>query len=464
MIAEVAGIFNTLIKAGDVYDNYQRNKETLGKGTAGALAYGEVVREMLLKNNGGSMGKLLSRFIIEPTIFVTPDVKRNTHCYDLINKQLDIFTSYFVNSFQVLMNHYGLEHQTTLTAMGTGGGEMELALSIDKIALDTMNSALVKNLTTESFSDTLTNFYGSKTIASFEASGNGSALKGFKGILKKIGANLQQQQKVLQVVKNNTKKSNNNNTSNNNNNNNSGNNSNNNRESTKGSKVDVLLGDRNFTPELEIYTRYAKITTNVIAPSGVNKDNRVELEIPIIIKANIVTIHPSEMVIALTPKIAGTDFFTRLEKLRSKQITLSEFLFASDLVKANKQNKLKDVNNMVGMLEKNLASAKAKVYLTGQTGFEKYYNMFLMTEDEAVSVTEYTRVNPTDMIGKEKFLEALYGFSVMVYDTEWDKVSIAIKDVGGVSTVDISKFKPKTKNEDLSALLQSMIANQAPRW
>lgn len=458
MIAEVAGIFNTLIKAGDVYDNYQRNKETLGKGTAGALAYGEVVREMLLKNNGGSMGKLLSRFIIEPTIFVTPDVKRNTHCYDLINKQLDIFTSYFVNSFQVLMNHYGLEHQTTLTAMGTGGGEMELALSIDKIALDTMNSALVKNLTAESFSDTLTNFYGSKTIASFEASG-GSALNGFKAILKKIGAKPQQQEQVLQVVKDNTKKNNNNSNNNSNTNNNSSSGGN-----TKGPKVDVLLGDRNFTPELEIYTRYAKITTNVVAPSGVNKDSRVELEIPIIIKANIVTIHPSEMVIALTPKIAGTDFFTRLEKLRSKQITLSEFLFASDLVKANKQNKLKDVNNMVGMLEKNLASAKAKVYLTGQTGFEKYYNMFLMTEDEAMSVAEYTRVNPTDMIGKEKFLEALYGFSVMVYDTEWDKVSIAIKDVGGVSTVDISKFKPKTKNEDLSALLQSMIANQAPRW
>lgn len=454
MIAEVAGIFNTLIKAGDVYDNYQKNKETLGKAPAGAIAYGEVVREMLLKNNGGSMGKLLSRFIIEPTIFVTPDVKRNTHCYDLINKELDIFTSYFVNSFQVLMNHYGLEHQTTLTAMGTGGGEVELALSIDKVALDTMNSALVRNLTSESFSDTLINFYSSKTIASFE-----SAYSGIKAILKKINAKPQQQQKVLTAVRKIKSDNNSNNNSSNSNNNNS-----NGNKDKKGTRVDVLLGDRNFTPEVEVYTRYAKITTNVSARSTLDKDASIELEIPIVIKANIVTIHPSEMVIALTPKIAGTDFFTRLEKLRSKQITLSEFLFASDLIKANKQNKLKDVNNMVGMLEKNLASAKAKVYLTGQTGFEKYYNMFLMTEDEAMSVTEYTRVNPTDVVGKEKFLEALYGFSVMVYDTEWDKVSIAIKDVGGVSTVDISKFKPKTKNEDLSTLLQTMITNQAPRW
>lgn len=432
----------------------------------GALSDKDKTPEERLKTirnaySSGSMGSFMKRYIVQPTIFISKSAYRQEDIHDLINRQLDIFAGFYVDVFKTIITNYGVDPEIGVSVMGTGGGEAMVAdniiLKVGGLALSGYDYLNKLSASVEDFESLVRSFESEEffgVIPSFEASEE-----------KDLSSDLNKASQSSAM-----------------------------KEGKKDSNVyvrtlgkDVSILDNQVT--YDFYTRKVEMrfTTNPkrIYAKGEIKDDKVpggtkdasanikhgvevpdkiEFTIPITIKATIISMDPRDLTNALEPKKRETGFFRRLEELRSGRIGYKEFFLGSDLIQARKKGRLKDVNNLISQLEKNIASANLKTLGTGMVGFEKYYNMFIITQEDEKRVRDVTGWDIVNNNGKERFLTALNAFSCLLVDTDYDKVGLMIKDVDDVSIVDRAKLKKKSKKDDITDLVHAIMVGQAPRF
>lgn len=387
----------------------------------------EALRKQAIVSSGGSMAKFLRRYIVEPTIYITPSASRSSEIHDIINKQLDVFTSFYSQVFQILLGSYGLHAETAITVLNTGGGDREAILK-----------------------------YGSEVIAKGVALTNQALSKldyGIDGLiddfmsskyLSKLSKEDDDSTDFLTALKKSSSK-----------------------DKNRKLKKDIRFVDEKNTIGYDFFIREIKLDLNKFGTSSENGkrfDTELSVTIPLTIKASVVTITTDELMLNFQPKHTEDSFFSRLEQYRSGRISMKEFIFCTDLIKARKEQKLKDVNNMISKLEQNVSSANSKYLTTGMVGFEKYYNMFVLTIDDVKKIKNILNMDILNVNAKEKFLSKLNGFSAMVVDQEWERVSLLIKDLGEVTSVPLKKVKSKNKNEEITDIFKQLLLGQTPRF
>lgn len=386
----------------------------------------EGLRKQALLSSNGSMAKFLKRYIVEPTIYITPSAARSEEIHDVINRQLDIFASFYIQVFQILLQSYDLHAETAVTVLNTGGGEREALIKygpeIIAKGLNTANN-LISNL--DFGIDSLVNeFMNNKYMVNFSTEDR-------KELVEDINKSL---------IKSSIKKK---------------------------LEDNIKVKDEKSTIGYDFYIRELDINLSRVTTGEVNNkkyETDLSLKIPLTIRASVVTINTDELILAYKPNNNETSFFSRLEQYRSGRISMKEFIFCTDLIKARKEQKLRDVNDMINKLEKNVSSANSKYLTTGFVGFEKYYNMFILSIDDVKKIKSIINVDILNTVAKENFLSKLNGFSAMVIDQEWERVSLMIKDLGDVTSVPLKKVKSKNKTEDLTSLYKQILLGQTPRF
>lgn len=411
--------------------------------------------------SSGSMGAFMKRYIVQPTIFISKSAYRQEDIHDLINRQLDIFAGFYVDVFKTIISNYGIDPEIGVSVMGTGGGQAMVAdsvlLTVGGLALSGYDYLKKLQNSVEDFESLVRSFESEEffgMIPSFEASEE----KDLESDLKTAGKSSvikEEDDKLKEVF-------------------------------VRRMGKDVSILDNQVTYDFYIRKVEMRFTTNpkqTYASGGIKTDklnkkgelvpdkergvevpDKIEFTIPITIKATIISMDPRDLTNALEPKKRETGFFRRLEELRSGRIGYKEFFLGSDLIQARKQHRLKDVNNLISQLEKNIASANLKTLGTGMVGFEKYYNMFIITQEDEKRVRDVTGWDIVNNNGKERFLTALNAFSCLLVDTDYDKVGLMIKDVDDVSIVDRAKLKKKSKKDDITDLVHAIMVGQAPRF
>lgn len=398
--------------------------------------------------SNGSMGAFMKRYIVQPTIFISKSAYRQEDIHDLINRQLDIFAGFYVDVFKTIISNYGIDPEIGVSVMGTGGGEaMAADMAIIKIGEAAVTGQkYLKNLAAgiEDFESVVRSFESEEffgMIPSFEASDEKDLSN---DLIKAIQSSVMSESGNKDVH-------------------------------VRAMGKDVSILDNQVTYDFYIRKVEMRFTTNpkqTYASGGIKRSenngvqvpDKIEFTIPITIKATIISMDPRDLTNAVEPKKRETGFFRRLEELRSGRISYKEFFLGSDLIQARKQQRLKDVNNLISQLEKNIASANLKTLGTGMVGFEKYYNMFIITQEDEKRVRDVTGWDIVNNNGKEKFLTSLNAFSCLLVDTDYDKVGLMIKDVDGVSIVDRAKLKKKSKKDDITDLVHAIMVGQAPRF
>lgn len=405
--------------------------------------------------SNGSMGAFMKRYIVQPTIFISKSAYRQEDIHDLINRQLDIFAGFYVDVFKTIISNYGLDPEIGVSVMGTGGGE---AMAADMALIKIGETALEGQKYLKQLALGLADF--ESTVRSFES-------EEFFGMIPSVVPSeesyLESDLKIAMEAKDKAKP-----------------------VFVKRMGKDVSILDNQTTYDFYIRKVEMRFTTNPkqiyakggmrteklnekgeIVPDmdrGVKLPDKIEFTIPITIKATIISMDPIDLTNALEPKKRDISFFRRLEELRSGRIGYKEFFLGSDLIQARKKGRLKDVNNIISQLEKNIASANLKTLGTGMVGFEKYYNMFIITQEDEKRVRDVTGWDIVNNNGKERFLTALNAFSCLLVDTDYDKVGLMIKDVDDVSIVDRAKLKKKSKKDDITDLVHAIMVGQAPRF
>lgn len=107
-----------------------------------------------------------------------------------------------------------------------------------------------------------------------------------------------------------------------------------------------------------------------------------QIVIPVTIKALIVYAGTDSILNMLAPNSRDKRFGSRLDEYRAGAITFKELMFAGDLIKQYKQNRLKDKEGLLKLTNERIVSANAKIIENGVVGFEKYYNMLILINED----------------------------------------------------------------------------------
>lgn len=205
--------------------------------------------------------------------------------------------------------------------------------------------------------------------------------------------------------------------------------------------------------------RDLKITLNVKYNNGDTKT----IIIPITVKTHIIVTHIDQILNMLKPNDRTKKFGYRLDEWKAGAISLKELIFCGDLIDSYKKNKLKDKEGLLDIVKKREESANSKLITSDMVGFEKYYNMLIVTADEKVLLNKHIGGDILNERYKQELLTEAHALTLSVVDQDYERVYILTKDIRGRSDVTFKAIAKKSNKEsDSTDILKALIANRPP--
>jgi len=452
------------------------------KGIAKGLLDTVESKDAELARADGSMLRLMGKYMVEPVAVVSDDLKDVEELDNILGLHMDLFTSYYMQVFDILRNQYGISINVAVDTLATdNGGIMRVLLKGANVGIELSNESdsiedyLGQLLTVEATTkdvtdaydrgrgdgaqdyqnDTLRNdalkagsaanaYHVNKGIidsadssrahskALHDASASRDARKADRDALKKVPASERLHYTGKDTV----------------------------REATKlGDAYKDLLIPNAIQRTIEI-----KVETAMNEPGNDGKFHTKSFTIPVTIKLAVIFTSKENIINAISTQSAEYSFSSRLDEYRAGAISLADFVLATDLVTKYKKHRLKDKDMLGTLMKARELSSDSKIIVNGFAGFEKYYNMYLISPDTKVAIEREVRAKIKSN-GKDRFLKAANGLSVTVVDPDYERISIMLKDIHGKTDLTFKKAIKKDKNDsDYGELVKALMANKPPAF
>lgn len=192
------------------------------------------------------------------------------------------------------------------------------------------------------------------------------------------------------------------------------------------------------------------------------KSGTYTVEIPITVKANIIYTDYDQIANVLDNNSDRTSFFNRLEEYRSGGITLSELILAKDIIDDYRIARFKDSSEILKDIENRSTSANLNIFSSGTVGLDKFYGIILMTKYEQTQVERQIRGKLDNGKYRDIFLTSMKSMIVVTLDTDWEMLKIYIKDIRGTSTISFKSLGKDKKDTDMSEMFKALVANKSP--
>jgi phosphoribosyl-ATP pyrophosphohydrolase len=194
-----------------------------------------------------------------------------------------------------------------------------------------------------------------------------------------------------------------------------------------------------------------------------DKNKKHTIIIPFIIKTHIMFTTIDRIVNMLTPNHISKSFEYRLDEFQAGAITLKELLFAGDLIKEYKKNRFKDKDGLSDLINSQQDIADSKLFDSGYIGFEKSYNMLIVTSDEKILLDKQMNGNIDNEKYKQKLLEDSNAMLIAIIDNDYERVYILMRDIRGRTDLSFKTImRRKDSGIDLSEIMKSLIATRSP--
>jgi len=187
--------------------------------------------------------------------------------------------------------------------------------------------------------------------------------------------------------------------------------------------------------------------------------------ISVLVKLAVIFTSKENIINSIEAKSDEYSFSNRLDDYRAGAISLTDFVFASDLINKYKNKKLKDKDGLLTLIQSRELSANSKMLTNDFAGFEKYYNMYLVSPDTKAAIEKSVKAKLSTPNGKDRFLERANGLSVTVVDPDYERIQIMIKDTRGKTQLSFRGAVKKEKNgSDYSEIIKALLANKSPSF
>jgi len=444
----MAGILEAMAVATTVFEK-----------TDGGLAPKDIVKalgskELALVRSGGSILKLLGNYIVEPVCVITKDLKEEDVLDSVVGLHTDMFTGFYMQAMDVLRGVHGLSDANAIDILATdNGGVGRVVLKGAEIALEERETDYLKDIFREDFKLTL------GTEAAYQR-GSGDiddekldleiAKHNYQKTLNIAKARLDADKDDKHAA-----------------------NAKNMEQLKHGNALERERQKAGLAPQTRPNSALSASHKDMMIPNALQRTiditiNRktpqggtVTVIIPIVIKTSIIYTDSEGIMNAISPNSEDKSFLHRLDDYRSSAVSFLDFIFANDLVKKYKHNKLKDKDELLKLLQSRKISANSKMTDSGVAGFEKFYTMYIISKPTAVKLESFLRGKFKSTKVKEKFLTQAYGFSLTVMDSDYERVQMHLKDLKGSTDLTFKGIVKKEKNgTDMNELVKALMSGK----
>lgn len=411
----MAGIFSAI---GALEKIYQTVKDIKEDPKNAVDTYEKATKRIGMIKTDGSITKFLSKFVVEPVVIISKDAKDTEHADKLITLNTDMFASFYLQAFHALNNLYGFEAHMAIHLLST-----DSSTAIGRVADFGMKKGLQWYADHQSHTDYFTDLLNNKYLSlSHEASGKWET------------------EKRIDAEKTGFKK-----------------------------KTEELIDENLY------YINHRELSINMTLNSTYKDNETGETKapevlrtviIPITIKTHVIVAPFDNIINMLKPNDRTKSFGYRLDEWKSGAISLADLIFCGDLIKSYKKNKLKDKEGLISIIKQREESANAKFVDTkGIVGFEKFYNMLIVTADEKVLLNKHVGGNIDNEKYKQELLTQAHALTISILDDDYERVYIMTKDIRGRSDISYKTLaKKNNKSTDTEDILKALMANRAPAF
>jgi hypothetical protein len=190
-----------------------------------------------------------------------------------------------------------------------------------------------------------------------------------------------------------------------------------------------------------------------------------EFIIPITIIGTVKVVPIDEIIIAVSNYDFKKSFTYRLREWQSGGISLSDLIFATDLIKEYKANKLSKNSKLMSDIEDKRNTANIRKAVTGIQGAEVSYNMIMVTDYELEMLEKAYNKKLDNFNSRQAFLKVMNAHNLSVVNDDAERINIYIADINGSMDIGFGKLQ-KRNDKDINMLefFRAMAANTAPRF
>lgn len=482
-------VATTLVDALSMFKSWIVDEGRTALETKGYNASEETLRRV----KSGTLTGITKNLIVEPTIITTPNV-RNSKVFDnLVSLNINLFTSFYIQAFQILSDVLGQRPIEAIDILSTNkytGAAMErytrnkvYDFLLNKEALDTPMCLGDIDFTNPIFLLNQEDRNELKTLLEYtvELDMNMEANPPINigAIVNAAARRAQQAQQAKQPGQPQPPQPpqvNNNQNTNNGRGNNNNSNSNNTpvdravvRRLTRDEITDRI--DMHKKQEDAMYESLNQVLVRSInvkarrAGSGGGASAGDEYIIPITIVGTIKVVPVEEIIVAISNYDYKKSFTYRYREWRSGGISLADLVFASDLIQEYKKNKLSKDSKLMSDIETKKRASGIRQTVTGTIGAEVSYNMIQVTDYELEMIEKAYNKKLDSYNNRNAFLKVLNAHNLSVVDDDAERVQIFISDIQGSMDVGFNKLmKREDKDINMLELFRAMSNNTAPRF
>lgn len=482
-------VATTLVDALSMFKSWIVDEGRTALKTKGYNATEETLRRV----KSGTLTGITKNLIVEPTIITTPNV-RNSKVFDnLVSLNINLFTSFYIQAFQILSDVLGQRPIEAIDILSTNkytGAAMErytrnkvYDFLLNKEALDTPMCLGDMDFTNPIFLLNQEDRNELKTLLEYtvELDMNMEANPPINigAIVNAAARRAQQAQQAKQPVQPQPPQPprvNNNQNTNNGRGNNNGNNNNN----TPVDRVTARSLTRDgITDRIDMHKKQADAmyeslnqvlvrSINVKARRAANGGGAAagdEYIIPITIVGTVKVVPVEEIIVAVSNYDYKKSFSYRYREWRSGGISLADLVFASDLIQEYKKNKLSKDSKLMSDIEMRKRASGIRQTVTGTIGAEVSYNMIQVTDYELEMIEKAYNKKLDSYNNRNGFLKVLNAHNLSVVDDDAERVQVYISDIQGSMDVGFNKLmKREDKDINMLELFRAMSNNTAPRF
>ena len=190
-----------------------------------------------------------------------------------------------------------------------------------------------------------------------------------------------------------------------------------------------------------------------------------EFIIPITIIGTVKVVPIDEIIIAVSNYDFKKSFTYRLREWQSGGISLSDLIFATDLIKEYKANKLSKNSQLMTDIEDKRNTSNIRKAVTGIQGAEVSYNMIMVTDYELEMLEKAYNKKLDNFNSRQAFLKVMNAHNLSVVNDDTERINIYIADINGSMDIGFGKLQ-KRNDKDINMLefFRAMAANTAPRF
>jgi len=227
------------------------------------------------------------------------------------------------------------------------------------------------------------------------------------------------------------------------------------KQSSKFDKSKLLEDSLMHVYELEI----SNVVVDPITKTKVTKVVRI----PIIFYPVIRFVDMPELIDDLANgRTPDKTFKERWLDYKSGAISLSDLIFAGDLVREYKAKRLKNNNDVAELIRKTLKVRNMQQLINARTKYKPRFIAYVCSVDDKLYLDKAVRGNIFKDKYKSMIMDLLFALEIGLLDIDQNKLTLMIDGLSGFSVFDLDMLKSKSNDVDVNEIFKNILVNKPP--